>query len=423
MTEKILLKYADNPDSHKIDFYISHGGYEAAKKAIFKMTPEQVREEVKKSGLRGRGGAGFPAGVKWGFIPKDTTLPHYLICNADEGEPATFKDKILLERDPHAVIEGIIISSYANDVHHAYIYMRGEFIIQAKIMQNAIDEAYQRNFLGKNIFGSNYLLDITLHRGAGSYICGEETALLSSLEGNRGNPRPRPPFPATKGLFACPTVINNVETLACIPYIIANGYEAFRKFGTEKSTGTKLFCVSGHVKNPGVFEAPLGIPLKKIIHEFAGGIKDNKKIKAVIPGGTSSGVLTAQEAEKANMDFESLMQFGVMLGSGGIVVMHEQTCMVNALLNLIRFYHHESCGQCTPCREGMGWLEKILRRMEKGEAKEQEIDLMLEICDNMIGKTICVMADAGAIPTKSFITKFRNEFEEHVRQKRCPLKK
>jgi NADH-quinone oxidoreductase subunit F len=359
--------------------------------------------------------------MKWGFVPKDSAKPKYLCINADEGEPGTFKDRVIMENDPHLMIEGAIIAAFAIGVHNAYIYLRGEFQLSAERISQALKDCYKEGFLGKNILGKGFDLDIVLFRGAGAYICGEETALIESIEGKQGKPRLKPPFPAVVGLFMGPTVVNNVETLATVPYIITNGAQEFKKFGTEKSPGTKLFCVSGMVKKPGVYELPLGFPLKRLIDETAGGIKDGKKLKAVIPGGSSTPVLRAEEAEKVTLDFEALAACGSMLGSGGVIVLTDDVCMVKALTILVQFYAHESCGQCSPCREGTGWAAKVLIRIEKGEGKEGDADLLLSIARNMAGKTICPLSDACAMPINSFVTKFRDEFESHIRDKRCQL--
>jgi len=419
--EKILLKYTDTPDQHKIDTYIRNGGYRALRKAL-KMAPSEIVEEVRKSGLRGRGGAGFPTGVKWGFLPKDTKSPIYLVCNADEGEPGTFKDRYLMERDPHMVLEGIIISSYAIKAKQAFIYIRGEFVFSTKRLERALEEARGAGYVGKNILGSGYDLEITIHRGAGAYICGEETSLLESLEGKRGYPRLKPPFPASVGAFGCPTIINNVETLATVPWIVLNGGVVYAKIGTEKSTGTKLFCVSGRVNKPGVYEVEMGYPIKKFLEEYAGGIKEGKKLKAVIPGGSSTPILRASEIEGVNLDFESIAKAGSMLGSGGIIVFDETNCMVKGISILADFYAHESCGQCTPCREGVPWMAMIIRKILEGKGKESDPDLLLEICDNILGKTICPLGDAAVMPVESFVKKFRDEFEYHIKEKQCNLK-
>lgn len=418
--EKILTENWSLKDSHTLKVYESTGGYKSLEK-LFKMKPDEVIEEVKKSGLRGRGGAGFSAGMKWGFIPKDNSKPHYLCINADESEPGTFKDRYILELNPHQMIEGAIACAYAIGAKTIYCYIRGEFVFPYHRLQVAVEEAYAAGYLGQNVKNSGHDFDFFVHRGAGAYICGEETALLESLEGKRGYPRIKPPFPAIVGLFGCPTVINNVETLAAVPYIINQGADAYRKYGTEKSPGTKLFSVSGHVKKPGNYEVPLGYPLKKLIYEDCGGMRNGKALKAVIPGGSSVPVLTAKEAEEVNLDYESLAAKGSMLGSGGVIVMDESVCMVKSLLNLAHFYAHESCGQCSPCREGTGWSRKILERFHEGQGTLKDLDTLLEIADNMMGKTVCVLSDALAMPIQSHINKFRHEFEEHVKLGKCPL--
>jgi len=418
--EKILLRNVDKPNSQRISTYLDSGGYGAWRKALKQMTPEEVTAEVTKSGLRGRGGAGFPTGRKWSFVPKESPKPKYLVCNADESEPGTFKDRLLIEKDPHMVIEGIAISSYAIGAHTAYIYIRGEFPYGAKVLEKAIAEAYEQKFLGRNILGSGYSLDIYVHRGAGAYICGEETALLESLEGKRGWPRIRPPFPAVVGLFKCPTIVNNVETLANVPHIVLNGGAWYAKIGRdERNTGPKLYCLSGHVKRPGVYEFPLGVNLKELIYDHGGGILGGRELKAVIPGGSSSSVLTADEID-VPADFDSLAKAGSSLGSAGIIVMDETTCLVDATLNLAKFYAHESCGQCTPCREGTGWVVKVLRRIEHGFGRPEDLDLLLDICgSNMIATTICPLWDGAVLPVRSAIRKFRQEFEDHIRQGKC----
>ncbi len=411
--EPVLLKYINADNSEKIDFYLSHNGYEGAKKAL-SMDPKAVTEEVKASGLRGRGGAGFPTGLKWSFIPAGKK-PVYLACNADESEPGTFKDRYILERDPHELLEGIIICCWAIQSNQAYIYIRGEFGEGAKIVNRAINEAREKGYIGKNIFGKGYDLDVFVMRGAGAYICGEETAQLSSIEGSRGNPKIKPPFPAVVGLFGKPTIINNVETLANLPHIMNKGADWHKGFGTEKSPGFKIFSVSGHVKKPGNYEVPLGTPLRDIIYEYAGGVLNDKNIKAIIPGGSSTPLITPDQLD-ITMDYESLQAAGSMLGSGAITVLDEDTCMVDAIWNLMRFYHHESCGQCTPCREGTGWLEKLVQRIKMGEGRKEDLDNILEICDNMQGKTICVLSDAAAMPMRSYLNTFKHEFEAMIRQ-------
>ncbi len=415
--ELVLTKYFHDDDYRHIDRYIEYGGYSALKKAL-SMKPEEIIEEVKKSNLRGRGGAGFPTGVKWGFIPKESPKPKYLVVNADEGEPGTFKDRLIMERGPHLLIEGIAIASYAIGAHTSYIYIRGEFVKPARILDEAIKEAYDRGFLGKNILGSGFDLDVYIHRGAGAYICGEETALIESIEGKKGQPRLKPPFPAQVGVFSGPTIVNNVETIADVPYIIEHGGEKFASLGCEKNGGTRLFGVSGYVNKPGIYELPMGTNLKEIIFEHAGGVKDGRKLKAVIPGGSSTPVLLPDEID-VPADFDSLMKIGTMAGSGGVIVIPEGVCMVRVLQILEEFYAHESCGQCSPCREGTEWLRKIVGRIEAGKGREGDLDLILELCDNMMGKTICPLADAAGMPAVSFVKKFRREFEYHIREKKC----
>jgi NADH-quinone oxidoreductase subunit F len=420
MSELVLLRHRGIPDYHKIEVYQSHGGYHATRKALVETQPEQLVEMVKASGLRGRGGAGFPTGLKWSFLPKQTEKPVYLCVNADESEPGTFKDREIIEFDPHQLLEGIIITAYAIRCHKAFIYIRGEFAFGARVLERAIEEATANGFLGKDILGSGFDLDVVVHRGAGAYICGEETGLIESLEGKRAYPRVKPPFPATYGVFGSPTIVNNVETLACLPHIVARGAEWFKSIGPEKGPGPKLYCVSGHVERPGVYELPMGTSLRSILYDHCGGILGGRKLKAVIPGGSSVPVFTADEID-VPMDFDSVAKAGSLLGSAGIIVMDEATCMVRALEVIARFYHHESCGQCTPCREGTGWLHKVLRRLEEGSGREEDLQLLLDISDNMMGNTVCVLADAAAMPTKSFVSKFRDEFVEHVKQSRCPL--
>ena len=409
MPEKILFKYIDTPDQDKIETYISNGGYAALRKAVGEFKPEELIELVKKSGVRGRGGAGFPAGVKWSFIPKGTDKPIYLIVNADESEPGTFKDRQLLEYNPHQILEGAIISAYAINCQTAFIYFRGEFACTARKMMLCIDEAESKGFLGENILGSGFNLEVHVFRGGGAYICGEETSLMESIEGGRALSRQKPPFPAVEGLWGCPTIINNVETLGNIPHIVNNGAEWYASLGTEKSTGTKIYCVSGHVNRPGNYELPMGVNLRELIYEFAGGIIDDRPLKAVIPGGSSTPILKADEID-VNMDFESLAAIGTMLGSAGVIVMHDGTCMVAALQRLVHFYEHESCGKCVPCREGTNWMNKILRRMLDGQGKPEDVDLLDDIAHNIMGNTVCPLGDAAAMPVISFLEKFREEF-------------
>ena len=417
-SEIILLQNIDRPNSESIAVSREHGGYKAISKALKEMKPDEIVEEVKKSGVRGRGGAGFPAGLKWGFVPKESDKPKYLCCNADEGEPGTFKDRVLIERDPHQLIEGIVISCYAIGIHTAFIYIRGEFVKGARILEKAIAEAYENGFLGENILGSGFDLDLYVHRGAGSYICGEETALMESIEGKRGNPRNKPPFPAIVGLYGGPTVINNVETLSNIPHIVMRGGDWYASIGTEKSTGTKLFCISGHIQKPGVYELPMGTPMQDLLYDVAGGMRNGKKLKAVIPGGSSTQILTAEEAERVRLDYESLEAVGSALGSGAVIVMDETTCIVRSTWRLSKFYEHESCGQCTPCREGTAWMEKILARIVRGGGRPEDIDLVVDICHNIFGNTLCPMGDAATGPVLSTIQKFRNEYEYFIEHKR-----
>ena len=419
--EKILLKNMEQPGyGGTLQEYVACGGYEAVRRVLGKIPPAEVIEIVKRSGLRGRGGAGFPTGLKWGFVPKDATLPKYLLCNADESEPGTFKDRQLLERDPHQLLEGVILAAYAIGCHRSYIYMRGELVYGATVLARALTEASAQGFLGKNILGSGTDLEITLHRGAGAYICGEETALIESLEGKKGMPRIRPPFPAVRGLYQCPTVVNNVETLSNLPHILTRGPEWYASIGTERSKGTRIFSVSGHVNRPGNYELPLSVTLRELLTEHAGGVSGGRALKAVIPGGASAPVLTPQHLD-VRMDFESLAAAGSMGGSGGVIVMAEGTCMVKVGEVVARFFHHESCGQCTQCREGTAWLHKVLARIERGGGRKEDLDLLLDVCDNMTGKTICVLSDAAALPVASYLRYFREEFEAHVRERRCPL--
>ncbi len=416
---RIIRSYVDRTDSESIESYMAAGGYTALEKAL-KMDPLEIINEVKNSGLRGRGGAGFPTGIKWSFIPRETNQPIYLCCNADESEPGSFKDREIIERDPHQMLEGIIICAYAINSHKCYIYIRGEMPKGASIIEKAIKEAYEKRYLGENILGSWFNLDIVLFRGAGAYICGEETGLLESIEGKNGEPRPKPPFPAQIGLFGCPTIVNNVETLACVPHIVNRGSDWFSKIGTPKNTGTKIFGLSGSIKRPGLYELQLGIPLRELIIEYGGGMIDGKQVKAVSPGGSSASVLTADEMD-IPMDFDSLMKAGSMLGTAGVTVMDESACMVRVAQNLAHFYRDESCGQCVQCREGTWWLEKMLTKIEEGRGREEYIDTMLDACSQMRGTTICALADGCAMPIESIVKKFRHEFQEHIRLGRCPF--
>ena len=419
LPEPILSARFALANSEAIETYVRDDGYAAARKAVTEMTPEQVIAEVTTSNLRGLGGAGFPTGKKWSFIPKESAQPKFLVVNADEGEPGTIKDRYLIERDPHRLIEGMIIAAHATGCRKAYIYIRGEYARPARILQQAIGSATQYGFLGRRIFNTDASLEVVVHRGAGAYICGEETALLESLEGKKGFPRLKPPFPAIAGLFASPTVINNVETLSCVPSIIRHGGAWFAKFGYGKTGGTRLFSLSGHVSHPGLYEASHGITLRKLI-EAAGGAPGGRRIKAVIPGGISAKILRADELD-VRMDFDSLLAAGTMAGSAGVIVMDETTCMVQALWFAAKFFAHESCGQCSPCREGTGWIFKIVDRIMKGQGRPQDLEILLGAAGNMEGRTICVFADAAAWPVQSYITKFRDEFECHIREKRCNL--
>jgi len=418
---KILSVNWGKPDSASIETYLSSGGYKAAEKALG-MDPAKLAQEVLDAGLRGRGGAGFLAGRKWLYMPGDNR-PKYLCVNADEGEPGTFKDREILRRDPHMLLEGMIIACRAMGANSAYIYLRGEFAEPAEILEQAVAQAYAKGFLGERIFGKEFNLKVWVHRGAGAYICGEETALIESIEGRRGQPRIRPPYPSKRGLFDLPTIVNNVETIASVPFIIREGAAEYRKYGTDNSPGTKLFCVSGHVNKPGVYELPLGFPLMRLIDEFAGGVKNGLKLKAVIPGGASTPVLKAEECREVKLDYESLAAAGSSLGSGAVIVIAEGTCMPKLLEILAHFYAHESCGQCTPCREGTGWAAQISARVHRGDAELSDIDLLYSLGEGMIGRTICPLADAAACPLMTFTAKFREEFEAHVKNKGCPQKR
>ena len=409
----IISKRFGTPESTKIDTYLRDGGYRALEKALKEMSPDSIIDEVKKSSLRGRGGAGFPTGMKWSFVPKDSSQPKYVLCNGDESEPGTSKDRPLLEMDPHQLIEGATIAGKAIGSNQGYIYIRGEYRYLIDIMDRAIEEAYERGYLGKNILGTGFHFELCTHTGAGAYECGEESALMESLEGKRGYPRIKPPFPAVVGLYGCPTVINNVETLSTIPAVINGGGEWYAKLGTPKNGGTRLYSISGHVNKPGIYELPLGYPLRKLIYEVAGGIPNGKKLKAVIPGGSSCPLLTADEID-VPMDYDSVAKIGSMLGSGGTVIMDEDTCMVDVARRIMHFYAHESCGWCIPCREGTVWLRKLLDRFHEGQGTEEDISLVDDLSKNMLGRTFCALGDAAALPTISIVQKWRNEFEEHL---------
>ena len=426
MGRKLLLANDHIPGIQSYEVYRANGGYRSVEKALKSMSPEDVVEEVKKSGLRGRGGAGFPTGMKWSFLAKPEGVPRYLVCNADESEPGTFKDRYLMEHIPHILIEGMITSSFALGANTSYIYIRGEYFYVARILENAIAEAYAKGWLGKNILGTGYNLDLYVQVGGGAYICGEETALLESLEGKRGNPRIKPPFPAIAGLYGCPTVVNNVETIAAVVPIVNDGGDEYAKIGIGRSTGTKLISASGNINNPGVYEIELGVPVEEFIFsdQYCGGIANGKRMKACVPGGSSVPILPdylvckTAAGEDRLMTYESLSDGGFatgsMLGSGGFIVYDEHQCVVRNTWNFSRFYHHESCGQCSPCREGTGWMERVLHRLEKGEGRISDIDLLVEVAKRIEGNTMCPLGDAAAWPVAAAIRHFRHEFEYHV---------
>ncbi len=413
---QVLLEHIHHADQHTLVGYESRGGYTAAKKALG-MAPSAVTDEVIASGIRGRGGAGFPTGKKWTFLPKERTKPVYLIMNADESEPGTFKDRLLIEQDPHKCIEGMIISAWATQANWSCIYIRGEYGYPYMRLNNAVKEAYAKGYLGKNIFGSNFNLDLVVHRGAGAYICGEETALIESLEGFKGQPRIKPPyFPAVLGLYHCPTIVNNVETIAAVPWILTYGGKEYASVGTEKAPGTKLFSASGHIEKPGVYEVELGYSMTQFIEEECGGVWKGRKLKAVIPGGSSSAVLTPEEVAKATLDYEGIsgLDRTAMLGSGGFIVLDETADMVEVARNIAHFYAHESCGQCTPCREGGHWVEKIMNRVAHGKGAVSDPELIMSVTSQIMGQTICVFGEALSWPAQSYIKKFGHEFAEKI---------
>ena len=401
------------PNYHTLEVYEQHGGYGALKKALG-MKPEEVTDEVKKSNLRGRGGACFPTGLKWTFMPKQSTKPKYLCVNGDESEPGTFKDRQIFELNPHMLIEGTVIACYAMGITTAYIYIRGEYGKWVKMLQKALDDAYAKNYVGQNILSSGFSTNIVLHKGAGAYICGEESALMNSLEGQRGYPRVKPPFPAQNGVWGCPTTINNVETICNAPLIINKGWEWYSKIGAPKHPGPILVGISGHVNKPGVYEVATGELLTDLIYRYGGGIPEDKKIKALIPGGSSTMILRGESIEGVRMDADSLKTAGSSVGTAGMIVMDEDTDLIRVIARIAKFYYHESCGQCTPCREGTGWLWKILKRFETGTAQETDIDLLMDIANNIEGNTICALGDAAAWPVQSMIRRFRDEFEKRV---------
>jgi len=416
--EPVLTKYVREPNSFTLDFYLQHEGYEALKTALGKK-PEEIIDLVKASGLRGRGGAGFPTGMKWQFVDKKTE-PRYIVCNADESEPGTFKDHLLMERNPHLLIEGCAIGCYAIGAKVAYIYIRGEFFHVQTVLERAIDDAYAKGILGKNIFGSGFDCDVYVHRGAGAYEAGEETALLESLEGKRAQPRNKPPFPALVGVYGKPTAVNNVETLCNVPSIVTKGSEWYAALGPEKNGGPKLYCVSGHVKRPGVFEASMNVTLRELIDGYAGGVREGRTLKAVIPGGSSVPILMPDQLD-TQASFDAIQKAGSLLGSAAIVVLDDTTCMVWLAQNLLHFYRHESCGKCTPCREGTDWLHKILQRIERGEGQMRDLDLLASISGNIGGKTLCAFGDAAVTPVLTTLKHFRNEYEAHIKEGRCTL--
>lgn len=415
---KVLSKRFDEPEAWRLDRYEELGGYRAVRGAL-EMAPDDIVEVVKASGLRGRGGAGFPTGVKWSFMPPQPTRPSYFVCNADESEPGTYKDRWLLERDPHLLVEGMIIGGLAMRSEHGFVYIRGEYEWPAQRLAAAITEAYERGYLGEDVFGTGRRFHLTLHRGAGAYICGEESALLDSLEGRRGQPRLRPPFPAQSGLYASPTTVNNVETIASVPAIVENGADWYRQWGTEKSPGTKLVCPSGHVKDPRVVEVPLGTSVRDII-ELCGGTLNGEPVKFFVPGGSSVPILPGDVID-VGMDFESMQEAGSLMGTSALMVFEEGTCTVDAALNWTRFYEHESCGKCTPCREGTYWLTQILHRIETGRGRLADVGIVEDICDQIFGRSFCALGDGAAQPPLTAIKHFRDEWEAHVTEGRCPF--
>lgn len=414
---KLVMRNFEVPDQATLTVYEKSGGYQSLAKVLKQYKPEELVALVKDGGLRGRGGAGFPTGLKWSFVAKDTGKPTYLLCNADESEPGSFKDREIIDCDPHLVIEGCLMACYAIDSEICYIYIRGEFASGAKLLETCIQEAREKGYLGHNIMGSGFNCEIYLYRGGGAYICGEETALIESLEGKRGMPRVKPPFPAVVGLYGCPTVVNNVETLATLPRLLEMGNDAFKALGTEKSAGTKIMSVSGHVAKPGNYEVTMGTPLMELINDLAGGVPGDRAIKAVIPGGSSVPVLPADMCN-CNVDFESLQEAGSMLGSGGCIVMDETTDMVWSTVRLLKFYEHESCGKCTPCRDGTGWLSRIFDRILSGGGHPEDLELVLDICDNIEGNTVCPLGDAAVWPIQSSIKHFRSEWEDAIAGRR-----
>ncbi|MES9869126.1 MAG: NADH-quinone oxidoreductase subunit NuoF [Sedimenticola sp.] len=421
MANEVCLRTLDLDRPWDIDQYRSIGGYEMLKKIFSEgITPEQIIEEVKTSNLRGRGGAGFPTGLKWSFISRNAPGQKFVVCNSDEGEPGTFKDRDILRYNPHQLVEGMIIAGYAIGATRGYNYIRGEFIEPAQRFQDAIDQAREAGFLGENILGSGFDFDLNIHLGGGAYVCGEETALLESIEGKKGQPRYKPPFPAHFGLYGRPTIINNTESLASIPVIMEKGGEWFKDMGVENSGGTKLFSISGNINNPGVFEIPMGTPFSELL-EMAGGMKDGRPIKAVIPGGSSSPVIPGEQMMDLTMDYDSIQGAGSMLGSGAVIVMDDTNCMVKVLERMSYFYYEESCGQCTPCREGTGWLYRVVSRIENGQGRPEDLALLDDVTEKIAGRTICALGDAAAMPVQGMLKHFRDEFEYHIEHKRCKV--
>ncbi|MBF0515826.1 MAG: NADH-quinone oxidoreductase subunit NuoF [Nitrospirae bacterium] len=415
---KIILRNIENPNSHCIEEYIKAGGYKALERAVNEMTPRDIIDDINRSGLRGRGGAGFSTGLKWQFASLDPKFPRYIICNADEGEPGTFKDRVILERNPHQMIEGMVISAYALQSIRGYIYLRAEYPHVEKILNDAIEEAYENGFLGNDIMSKHFRFNLSVHRGAGAYICGEETSLINSLEGKRGEPRVKPPFPVNAGAWSKPTIVNNVETYANITYIVETAPRTYKLLGTKDSPGTKLFCVSGAVNKPGVYELPLGTPLREIIYNHCGGIRGGRALKGVIPGGLSTPILTPEHLD-CHMDYVGLVQHGSMLGSGAIMVFDDTMCIVKIYERAMRFFEHESCGKCTPCREGTGWMRTILGRIEDGMAEMEDLDTLEDVANNVVAKTFCPLGDGAAHVLLAAMKHYRTEFEYHVKHKKC----
>jgi NADH-quinone oxidoreductase subunit F len=419
-TTTLLSRYIGDPEAKTLRGWSERRGYETLRKAL-EMSPEDITTIVKDSGLRGRGGAGFPTGLKWTFMPNDSGKPHYLCCNADESEPGAFKDREIMRWTPHLLIEGCMISARAIGAEHVYIYVRGEFFPVSRVLNEAVVEAYEAGYIGENIQGSGWSCDLTVHLGAGAYIAGEETGLMNSIQGNRAEPWMKPPFPAQSGVFGMPTTVNNVETLATVPMIVDNGSAWYRQWGTERSPGTKLWCCSGHLKRPGNYELELGIPLKDVIYDVCGGIPDDRGLRAVIPGGSSTAFLTADELD-CSTTYEGLAEAGSALGTASPIVMDESTCLLRAMRRIAQFYAHESCGQCVQCREGTSWVTKILRRIEEGGGRMQDLDTLYELCEQLTGRTICVLADSVVFPLRSSLDKFRDEYEAHIKTNSCTAK-